>query len=151
MMPFSGWAMTVLCCHGYMTGGGQAPGGGGETTTSCGWGEEKRTDRGEEEGSWGREGGEVSSVPFHLLTIRDPPSKSDPASRSSLVHLVQCFHSTCSILIVLQLELLGNNATAIIVNHNTLWCLTFPPFRQQTSLYKLLLCQIWAEELATSL
>ena len=47
-----------------------------------------------------------SQSPFHLLTIRDPPSKSDPASRPSLVHLLRCFRSACSILIVLQLELL---------------------------------------------
>ena len=44
-------------------------------------------------------------------------------------------------------QLIGNNAKASRVNHNTLWCLTFWRSRQQTSCYKLLVSQFWAEEL----
>ena len=36
-------------------------------------------------------------------------------------------------------KLIGNNAEASRVNRNTLWCLTFPCSRQQTSCYKLVL------------
>jgi len=44
--------------------------------------------------------------------------------------------------------LIGKNAEASRVNHNTLRCLTFSRSRQQTSRYKSLLGQSWAEELA---
>ena len=48
-------------------------------------------------------------------------------------------------------NLIGNNADATKVNHNTLWYLTFPHSRQQTSCYKLLLGKFWAKKLATFL
>ena len=42
----------------------------------------------------------------------------------------------------------GNNAEASRFNHNTLWCLTFPRSKQQTSCYNLLLGKFWADDLA---
>ena len=44
----------------------------------------------------------------------------------------------------------ANNAKVSRVNRNTLCCLTFPRSRQQTSHYKLLFSQFWAEELGSS-
>jgi len=43
---------------------------------------------------------------------------------------------------------IGSDAEASRVNHNTIWCLTFPRSRQQTSCYELMLCQFWAEQWA---
>ena len=54
---------------------------------------------------------------------------------------VQIINNTSSF----KTKLTGNNTETSKVN---LWCLTFPRSRQQTSRYKLLLCQLWAETLA---
>ena len=48
-------------------------------------------------------------------------------------------------------KLIGNVAKVSRVNHSTLLCLTFPHSGLQTSHYKLVLSEFWAEELAPSL
>ena len=47
-----------------------------------------------------------------------------------------------------QNKVIGNNAKVSVGNHNSLWCLTFLHYTRQTSHYKLLPRQFWAEELA---
>jgi len=62
------------------------------------------------------------------------------------VYQIKTFDSgSCSQNNVIRLELTQTRQRDILQSvRHTRWCLTFPRSRQQTSRYKLLLCQFWS-------